>query len=53
MPPRWTALRYDEWRATRDTLHAHTQVFGKLAARLAPVDVLDDGDGPVKVERAD
>jgi hypothetical protein len=36
MPPRWPALRYDEWRATRDTLHAHTQVFGKLAARLAP-----------------
>jgi Family of unknown function (DUF5996) len=25
-----------EWRATCDTLHAHTQVLGKLAAKLAP-----------------
>jgi Family of unknown function (DUF5996) len=32
----WPALPYDQWRATRDTLHAHTQVLGKLAARLAP-----------------
>ena len=24
------------WRSTCDTLHAHTQVLGKLAARLAP-----------------
>ena len=32
----WPALRYDEWQATRDTLHAHTQVLGKLAAKLAP-----------------
>jgi hypothetical protein len=32
----WPALPYEEWRATRDTLHAHTQVLGKLAARLAP-----------------
>jgi hypothetical protein len=32
----WSALPYDEWRATRDTLHAHTQVLGKLAAALAP-----------------
>ena len=29
----WPALPYEEWRATRDTLHAHTQVLGKLAAR--------------------
>src|ERR1700758_572306 len=36
MPSRWPTLRYDEWKATCDTLHAHTQVFGKLAARLAP-----------------
>jgi hypothetical protein len=28
--------RYEEWRATCDTLHAHTQVLGKLAATLAP-----------------
>jgi Family of unknown function (DUF5996) len=27
---------YDEWSATCDTLHAHTQVPGKLAATLAP-----------------
>jgi hypothetical protein len=27
---------YDAWRATCDTLHAHTQVLGKLAVTLAP-----------------
>jgi len=27
---------YDEWSKTCDTLHAHTQVLGKLAAGLAP-----------------
>jgi hypothetical protein len=27
---------YDEWSATCDTLHAHTQVLGKLAVALAP-----------------
>src|SRR5205823_8181200 len=32
----WSALPYDDWRATRDTLHSHTQVLGKLAAKLAP-----------------
>ena len=32
----WPALPYEEWQATRDTLHAHTQVLGKLAAALAP-----------------
>ncbi|MBV9379686.1 MAG: hypothetical protein JOY82_07480 [Streptosporangiaceae bacterium] len=32
----WPALSYDRWRETCDTLHAHTQVLGKLAARLAP-----------------
>jgi hypothetical protein len=32
----WPSLPYDEWRATRDTLHAHTQVLGKLAVALAP-----------------
>jgi hypothetical protein len=31
----WPALAYDDWSATCDTLHAHTQVLGKLAARLA------------------
>jgi uncharacterized protein DUF5996 len=29
-------LAYPEWSATCDTLHAHTQVLGKLAAELAP-----------------
>jgi hypothetical protein len=32
----WPAVRYEEWRETLDTLHAHTQVLGKLAAELAP-----------------
>jgi len=27
---------YEDWRATCDTLHAHTQVLGKLAAESAP-----------------
>jgi hypothetical protein len=32
----WPAIPYEQWRATCDTLHAHTQVLGKLAVRLAP-----------------
>lgn len=32
----WQPLRYADWSATCDTLHAHTQVLGKLAAALAP-----------------
>jgi len=32
----WPSLSYDQWQATRDTLHAHTQILGKLAANLAP-----------------
>ena len=32
----WQACSYDDWRATCDTLHAHIQVLGKLAVRLAP-----------------
>src|SRR6476469_7323156 len=32
----WPAVNYEQWRETCDTLHAHTQVLGKLAARLAP-----------------
>ncbi|HEV2998685.1 MAG TPA: DUF5996 family protein [Solirubrobacteraceae bacterium] len=32
----WPAVSYERWSATCDTLHAHTQVLGKLAARLAP-----------------
>ncbi len=32
----WPTLDYEDWRETCDTLHAHTQVLGKLAVRLAP-----------------
>src|ERR671915_1262152 len=32
----WPPLSYDEWSATCDTLHAHTQVLGKFAVALAP-----------------
>jgi len=31
----WPSASYDRWAETCDTLHAHTQVLGKLAARLA------------------
>src|SRR5215467_10289713 len=36
MSSAWPPASYQEWRATCDTLHAHTQVLGKLAVRLAP-----------------
>jgi hypothetical protein len=36
MPPAWPKLSYQQWRASCDTLHAHTQVLGKLAVALAP-----------------
>src|SRR5947208_10211147 len=36
MAGNWPAVPYEQWRATCDTLHAHTQVLGKLAAALAP-----------------
>ena len=36
MPPRWPALPLQEWSDTCDTLHAHTQLLGKLAVVLAP-----------------
>jgi hypothetical protein len=32
----WPVLPYEQWHETCDTLHAHTQVLGKLAVRLAP-----------------
>jgi len=32
----WPSLPYEAWRATYDTLHAHSQVLGKLAVVLAP-----------------
>jgi hypothetical protein len=38
-PARWPALPpYEDWSATCDTLHAHTQVLGKLAATLGPAE---------------
>src|SRR3954447_13679067 len=35
-PNPWPSVSYTDWRETCDTLHAHTQVLGKLAAELAP-----------------
>src|ERR1700742_4810392 len=32
----WPEIDYSRWSETCDTLHAHTQVLGKLAANLAP-----------------
>ncbi len=36
MPFWWPDLSYEQWNETCDTLHAHTQVLGKLAVALAP-----------------
>ena len=36
MPAAWPAVSYEHWSATCDTLHAHTQVLGKIAVALAP-----------------
>jgi hypothetical protein len=36
MSSQWPALSYKEWHETCDTLHAHTQLLGKLAVALAP-----------------
>src|SRR3954470_20784602 len=36
MASEWPQLDYRSWSATCDTLHAHTQVLGKLAVALAP-----------------
>src|ERR1700704_3619388 len=38
MSPSWPSVSYEDWTATCDTLHAHTQVLGKLAAELAPAE---------------
>src|SRR3954453_20126294 len=32
----WETLSYSAWRETCDTLHAHTQVLGKIAVTLSP-----------------
>src|SRR5271155_1945589 len=36
MSSTWPLPAYREWRKTCDTLHAHPQVLGKLAVKLAP-----------------
>jgi hypothetical protein len=36
MSSQWRELSYEQWHETCDTLHAHTQVLGKLAVLLAP-----------------
>src|SRR4051812_103271 len=37
MPSAWPAIPpFESWSATCDTLHAHTQVLGKLAVAMAP-----------------
>jgi hypothetical protein len=37
MASAWPSLApYEQWKETCDTLHAHTQVLGKLAVALAP-----------------
>jgi hypothetical protein len=35
-PDPWQSASYEDWSKTCDTLHAHTQVLGKIAAKLAP-----------------
>jgi hypothetical protein len=32
----WPRIPFEEWHETCDTLHAHTQLLGKLAVALAP-----------------
>jgi hypothetical protein len=36
MSSSWPSISYEEWSETCDTLHAHTQLLGKLAVKLAP-----------------
>lgn len=36
MSASWPAVSYEDWSATCDTLHGHSQVLGKLAVALAP-----------------
>src|ERR1700683_1878459 len=36
MALQWPSVSYEQWRGTCDTLHAHTQVLGKLAVAVAP-----------------
>jgi hypothetical protein len=36
MSGNWPSASYDQWAETCDTVHAHTQLLGKLAVALAP-----------------
>jgi Family of unknown function (DUF5996) len=36
MPTVWPSVNRPQWQETCDTLHAHTQLLGKLAVALAP-----------------
>lgn len=36
MVTEWSVTPYDSWAATCDTLHAETQILGKLAVAMAP-----------------
>jgi hypothetical protein len=36
MASAWPSVNYADWSETCDTLHAHTQLLGKLAVALAP-----------------
>jgi Family of unknown function (DUF5996) len=36
MSSTWPSISYPQWSGTCDTLHAHTQMLGKLAVALAP-----------------
>jgi hypothetical protein len=36
VPTEWPAVSFERWSDTCDTLHAHTQLLGKLAVALAP-----------------
>ncbi|MGK2956551.1 MAG: DUF5996 family protein, partial [Solirubrobacterales bacterium] len=36
MTTKLPSVDYDDWNECCDTLHAHTQILGKLAVALAP-----------------
>jgi hypothetical protein len=36
--PEWPAVSYEGWSETCDTLHAHSQLLGKLSVKLAPAE---------------
>ena len=49
----WPAVSYDRWRGTCDTLHAHTQLLGKLVVPVVETSGVQRPDGRVgEVEAA-